>query len=212
MSWKSDRGATTSTPWPVPLPARLRPRSSSGARGRSPPRRGPTGAEELRRKLAEARNARADEADFEVAGMGAETAVEEQLAPEKAPEKTAPAPAQLSSPKKPRPHPGAPGGRRTSSRRCGAACTRKPGRPRRRCAEIPTPRGASRRRTGLRPGEGARDLPLVGRGLEAARSAGFVMNPVSARTTGHVGPVEAGQVGACDEAPVSGSGRPHHRR
>jgi hypothetical protein len=35
-------------------------------------------AEELRRKLAEARAAAADQADFEVAGMGAETIVEEE--------------------------------------------------------------------------------------------------------------------------------------
>ena len=67
-------------------------------------------AEELREKLAEARNARADEADFEVAGMAAETAVEEQVAPEKAPEKTTPVPAKRSSPKKPRPETPAPGG------------------------------------------------------------------------------------------------------
>jgi hypothetical protein len=38
-------------------------------------------ARELREKLAEARNARADETDFEAAGMAAETAVEEPAAP-----------------------------------------------------------------------------------------------------------------------------------
>jgi hypothetical protein len=38
-------------------------------------------ARELREKLAEARNARADEEEFEVAGMAAETAVEEPAAP-----------------------------------------------------------------------------------------------------------------------------------
>jgi hypothetical protein len=67
-------------------------------------------AEELREKLAEARTARADEADFEVAGMAAETAVEEHLAPEKAAEKTTPAPVQRPSPKQPRPETQAPGG------------------------------------------------------------------------------------------------------
>jgi len=39
-------------------------------------------AEELRRKLAEARDAPADEDDFEAAGMGAETVVEEPPRPE----------------------------------------------------------------------------------------------------------------------------------
>jgi hypothetical protein len=38
-------------------------------------------AEELRRKLAEARTTPADEGDFEVAGMGAETVVEEPPRP-----------------------------------------------------------------------------------------------------------------------------------
>jgi hypothetical protein len=38
-------------------------------------------AEELRRKLAEARTSPADEGDFEVAGMGAETVVEEPPRP-----------------------------------------------------------------------------------------------------------------------------------
>ncbi len=42
-------------------------------------------AQELREKLAEARNARADEDDFEVAGMAAETAVEEPAAAPPAP-------------------------------------------------------------------------------------------------------------------------------
>jgi len=42
-------------------------------------------AQELREKLAEARNARADEDDFEAAGMAAETAVEEPAAPPPAP-------------------------------------------------------------------------------------------------------------------------------
>jgi hypothetical protein len=42
-------------------------------------------AEELRRKLAEARAAAADQDDFEVAGMGAETIVEEEPRPPAAP-------------------------------------------------------------------------------------------------------------------------------
>ena len=42
-------------------------------------------AEELRRKLAEARTTPADEGDFEVAGMGAETVVEEPPRPAPAP-------------------------------------------------------------------------------------------------------------------------------
>jgi uncharacterized protein (DUF58 family) len=43
----------------------------------APPRAADERAEELRRKLAEARAATADEDDFEAAGMGAETVVEE---------------------------------------------------------------------------------------------------------------------------------------
>ena len=42
-------------------------------------------AEELRRKLAEARAAAADQDDFEVAGMGAETIVEEEPRPPETP-------------------------------------------------------------------------------------------------------------------------------
>jgi hypothetical protein len=42
-------------------------------------------AEELRRKLAQAREAAVDEADFEAAGMGAETVVEAAPAPTVAP-------------------------------------------------------------------------------------------------------------------------------
>ncbi len=41
-------------------------------------------ARELREKLAEARNARADEDEFEAAGMAAETAVEEPATPPRA--------------------------------------------------------------------------------------------------------------------------------
>jgi hypothetical protein len=54
-------------------------------------------AEELRRKLAEARAATVDEDDFEAAGSGAETVVEESPRPEApapAPEKPAPPEAQ----------------------------------------------------------------------------------------------------------------------
>jgi hypothetical protein len=60
-------------------------------------------AQELREKLAEARNARADEDDFEAAGMAAETAVEEPAAPPPAPPGS---PAEASGPE--RPKPGAP--------------------------------------------------------------------------------------------------------
>jgi hypothetical protein len=51
-------------------------------------------AEELRRKLAEARTTPADEGDFEVAGMGAETVVEE-------PPRPAPPPSPPPSPAPP---------------------------------------------------------------------------------------------------------------
>jgi len=57
-------------------------------------------AQELREKLAEARNARADEDDFEAAGMAAETAVEEPAAPPPAPPRT---PAEASGPERPKP-------------------------------------------------------------------------------------------------------------
>ena len=49
-------------------------------------------AEELRRKLAEAREAAVDEDDFEAAGMGAETLVEEPVAPEPEPPRPGPEP------------------------------------------------------------------------------------------------------------------------
>lgn len=52
---------------------RRRPRLEPGAAPPPDPR-----AEELRRKLDEARQAPADEDDFQVAGMGAETMVEER--------------------------------------------------------------------------------------------------------------------------------------
>ena len=54
-------------------------------------------AQELREKLAEARNARADEDDFEAAGMAAETAVEEPAAPPPAPPRP---PAETSEPER----------------------------------------------------------------------------------------------------------------
>jgi hypothetical protein len=49
-------------------------------------------AEELRRKLAEAREAAVDEDDFEAAGMGAETLVEEPVVPEPEPPRPEPEP------------------------------------------------------------------------------------------------------------------------
>jgi hypothetical protein len=49
-------------------------------------------AEELRRKLAEARTTPADEGDFEVAGMGAETVVEEPPRPAAPPSPPPPPP------------------------------------------------------------------------------------------------------------------------
>jgi len=70
----------------------LRRRRPSLAPERPDPR-----ALELREKLAEARNARADEEDFEAAGMGAETAVEEPVAPPRL------APPETSEPETPTP-------------------------------------------------------------------------------------------------------------
>jgi hypothetical protein len=61
-------------------------------RSRLEPSAAPTAdprTEELRRKLDEARNAPADEDDFQAAGMGAETMVEER--PRERPEDTLPA-------------------------------------------------------------------------------------------------------------------------
>jgi hypothetical protein len=57
-------------------------------------------AQELREKLAEARNARADEDGFEAAGMAAETAVEEPAAPPPAPPRP---PAEAAGPERPKP-------------------------------------------------------------------------------------------------------------
>lgn len=55
-------------------------------------------AEELRRKLAEARAAVADEDDFEAAGMGAETLVEEPPRPAPEPPEEAPAAVEPAPP------------------------------------------------------------------------------------------------------------------
>jgi hypothetical protein len=57
---------------------RRKPRSEPGAGPRQQPS---DQAEELRRKLAEARSTHADEDDFEAAGMGAETIVTEEPRP-----------------------------------------------------------------------------------------------------------------------------------
>jgi hypothetical protein len=54
--------------------------------------------EELRRKLAEARAAAADQADFEAAGMGAETIVEESPSAEPAEEEAKPVAAEPDPP------------------------------------------------------------------------------------------------------------------
>ena len=59
-------------------------------------------AQELREKLVEARNARADEDDFEAAGMVAETAAEEPAAPPPVPPRPQP-PAEASEPERPKP-------------------------------------------------------------------------------------------------------------
>ena len=58
---------------------RRRPRTEPGAGPREHPP--PDQAEELRRKLAEARATHAEEDDFEAAGMGAETMVTEEPRP-----------------------------------------------------------------------------------------------------------------------------------
>ena len=58
---------------------RRRPRTEPGAAPRELPQ--PDQAEELRRKLAQARATQADEDDFEAAGMGAETIVTEEPRP-----------------------------------------------------------------------------------------------------------------------------------
>jgi hypothetical protein len=67
----------------------------------APPAPADERTQELRRKLAEAREAVADQDDFEVAGMGAETIVEEPPRPEGA----APEPETLPAPAKAKPEP-----------------------------------------------------------------------------------------------------------
>lgn len=74
----------------------LRRRRAAPAPERLDPR-----AQELREKLAEARNARADEDDFEAAGMAAETAVEEPASSRPAPDPAA----EASRPETPKPAP-----------------------------------------------------------------------------------------------------------
>jgi hypothetical protein len=76
---------------------RRRPRTEPGA---GPRERPPDQAEELRRKLAEARATHADEDDFEAAGMGAETMVTEEPRPHppSAPERPPPAPEPAEPP------------------------------------------------------------------------------------------------------------------
>jgi hypothetical protein len=59
---------------------RRRPRTEPGAGPREFPQ--PDQAEELRRKLAQARATQADEDDFQAAGMGAETMVTEEPRPQ----------------------------------------------------------------------------------------------------------------------------------
>jgi hypothetical protein len=66
---------------------RRRPRSEPGAGPRQHP---PDQADELRRKLAEARATHAEEDDFEAAGMGAETMVTEEPRPRPAAPPAAP--------------------------------------------------------------------------------------------------------------------------
>jgi hypothetical protein len=70
---------------------RRRPRTEPGAGPREHPP--PDQAEELRRKLAEARATHAEEDDFEAAGMGAETMVTEEPRPHPA---SPPAPPPIS--------------------------------------------------------------------------------------------------------------------
>ena len=76
---------------------RRKPRSEPGAGPRQ--QQPPDQAEELRRKLAEARATHAEEDDFEAAGMGAETMVTE----EPRPSPTSPAAAPPISPGQPPP-------------------------------------------------------------------------------------------------------------
>jgi hypothetical protein len=76
---------------------RRRPRTEPGAAPREIPQ--PDQAEELRRKLAQARATQADEDDFQAAGMGAETMVTEEPRPQTA--ISTPEPAPLTPPAPP---------------------------------------------------------------------------------------------------------------
>jgi hypothetical protein len=75
---------------------RRRPRTEPGAGPREIPH--PDQAEELRRKLAQARATQADEDDFEAAGMGAETMVTEEPRPRTAISTPEPAPVTPPAP------------------------------------------------------------------------------------------------------------------
>jgi hypothetical protein len=76
---------------------RRRPRTEPGAAPREFPQ--PDQAEELRRKLAQARVTQADEDDFQAAGMGAETMVTEEPRPRTA--ISTPEPATAAAPPAP---------------------------------------------------------------------------------------------------------------
>ena len=84
---------------------RRRPRTEPGAAPREIPQ--PDQAEELRRKLAQARATQADEDDFQAAGMGAETMVTEEPRP----------PAAISTPEAAPVTPPAPPGESESAER-----------------------------------------------------------------------------------------------
>ena len=71
----------------------------------APPRAADERTRELRRKLAEARAATADEEDFEAAGMGAETVVEEPPRGDAPTETSAPQPEEPAVPAPPEPPP-----------------------------------------------------------------------------------------------------------
>ena len=75
---------------------RRRPRTEPGAAPHEVPQ--PDQAEELRRKVAEARVTQADEDDFQAAGMGAETMVTEEPRPRTSISTPEPAPAAPPAP------------------------------------------------------------------------------------------------------------------
>jgi hypothetical protein len=74
----------------------------------APPAPADERTQELRRKLAEAREAVADQDDFEVAGMGAETIVEEPPRTEAAAPETLPAPVEPKAEPEPEKKPPSP--------------------------------------------------------------------------------------------------------